>query len=440
MAEHVWKKKHFNKPTWCAFCSKFIWGLGKQGYMCKTCTYPVHPKCLSLVDTPCPGVKTQHHADTLAKAKESEGPTENIAKKPHSKKKASVVDAPLPDLDTEDFTDTEEPETPKKERPRPFVSQNSVLRIDANKEEVVEGATCIQDVYDIGEEIGSGAFSTVHLANRKADGSTYAVKIINKKNVQQDLHRLAIEMDILKSVNHPNIIRLQDLYETPEFLYIVTELVTGGELFDRIVSKGSYSERDAAQLTRKLIEALEYLHSKDIAHRDLKPENLLLASKENDTEVKLADFGLSKIVGTEVMMQTACGTPGYVAPEVLKAQGYGVEVDMWSAGVICYILLCGFPPFYHEKIPLLFESIMRADYDYPAEYWDHISDDAIDFIDSLLVVDPSVRLTATQALQHKWLQDGVAPDTRLSVGGKMQSTLEIYKEQSRVNQPSSADT
>lgn len=205
-------------------------------------------------------------------------------------------------------------------------------------------------------------------------------------------------------------------------------------MFDRIVTKGSYTERDAAVLTKKLILALEYLHDLNIAHRDLKvrnqappaptrskpptnnfphlrfvsqPENLLLKSAEEDSEVKLADFGLSKIIGQEAAMQTACGTPGYVAPEVLMAKGYGKEVDMWSSGVICYILydaspqlptrrpsivrlvavltvvarrLCGFPPFYHEKIPLLFESIMKADYDYPPEYWDHISDDGMHIV------------------------------------------------------------
>merc|ERR1712137_956515 len=133
-------------------------------------------------------------------------------------------------------------------------------------------------------------------------------------------------MQVLESVKHPNIIELKEVFETDEMLYIVTEVVTGGELFDRIVNKGSYTEKDAASLVRKFLEALE---------------NLLLKSKDNDTDIKLADFGLSKIVGQEVLMQTACGTPGYVAPEILQAKGYGKEVDLWSVGVITYILLCG---------------------------------------------------------------------------------------------------
>jgi calcium/calmodulin-dependent protein kinase I len=137
--------------------------------------------------------------------------------------------------------------------------------------------------------------------------------------------------------------------------------VTGGELFDKIVEIGNYTEADAAKLVHKMLSAIDYLHNMGIVHRDLKPENLLLKDNSVSAEVKLADFGLSKIVGQAVMMQTACGTPGYVAPEVLKAQGYGPEVDLWSIGVITYILLCGFPPFYHEEMPELFEQIMSAD-------------------------------------------------------------------------------
>ena len=242
-------------------------------------------------------------------------------------------------------------------------------------------------------------------------------------------------MQVLKSVDHPNIIKLKDIFETDTMLYIVTEVVTGGELFDRIVDKGSYCERDTAVLIRKLVSALEYLHSKNIVHRDLKPENLLLKSLEEDTEIKLADFGLSKVLGQEVMMQTACGTPGYVAPEILQTSqsGYGKEVDMWSVGVITYILLCGFPPFYNDNVAQLFESIINADFDYPAEYWDHISDDAIDFIDCLLIADPSKRLTANTALEHSWLK-GNAPATPLKgVPQGIQKYQAVAKEQSVAN-------
>jgi len=242
-----------------------------------------------------------------------------------------------------------------------------------------------------------------------------------------------MEMEILQKVHHPNIIALKEMIDTKDKIYFVMELVTGGELFDRIVEKGSYSEEDAKELVRKIVSAVEYLHSKEIAHRDLKPENLLVKSLENDTEVKIADFGLSKIIDQEKMMQTACGTPGYVAPEVLQAEGYGEEVDMWSIGVITYILLCGFPPFYSESVPEVFEQIMKAEYDYPAEYWDDISDDAKDFINHLLVVDVKKRLTAKKALEHAWLKTGKAKTSKLAkFQAKMKNYVAIRKQQSKI--------
>eukprot|EP00012_Vannella_robusta_P005522 CAMPEP_0206199686 /NCGR_PEP_ID=MMETSP0166-20121206/10413_1 /ASSEMBLY_ACC=CAM_ASM_000260 /TAXON_ID=95228 /ORGANISM="Vannella robusta, Strain DIVA3 518/3/11/1/6" /LENGTH=436 /DNA_ID=CAMNT_0053617843 /DNA_START=1056 /DNA_END=2363 /DNA_ORIENTATION=+ len=423
---HQFAKKHFSKPTWCAHCEKFIWGLGKQGYSCKVCSYPCHPKCTALVEANCPGKKTKWGKKTLEEAKsrvepepqaKQRRPTQSRADRPPPKVEPIVVG------DDESSEESESLPTPKNESK--LSAQPSLSRISQGKIEKV--AESIEDVYEIGKELGSGAFSVVKSCVHKATGEIYAVKIIRKENVKQDLHRLAIEMQVLETVKHPNIIELKEVFETPTMLYIVTEQVTGGELFDRIVNKGSYTEKDAADLVIKFLEAIEYLHDKGIVHRDLKPENLLLKSKDNDTDIKLADFGLSKIVGQEVLMQTACGTPGYVAPEILQAKGYGKEVDLWSVGVITYILMCGFPPFYNDNVPLLFESIMKAEFDYPAEYWDHISDDAIDFIDALLVVEPEHRLTARQALEHPWLKS--APSTPLqAVSGRMRSYTNSYKE------------
>jgi len=357
----------------------------------------------------------------------------------HNKRGEDIKFEDIPDKEKkeaeEEAEEDEEEEAAARKPPRPLMTQPSLQRIANGKKEEV--ARCLEDLYLVGDELGRGAFSVVKKCVHKETGETFAVKVINKKNVQQDLHRLAIEMQVLKTVDHPNIIQLKEVFETEEMLYIVTEIVSGGELFDRIVSKGSYSERDAALLVRKFIEALDYLHDRNIVHRDLKPENLLLKSPSNDTEVKLADFGLSKIMGNEIMMQTACGTPGYVAPEILQAKGYGREVDMWSVGVITYILLCGFPPFYNDNVPLLFEAIMKADFDYPADYWDHISDDAIDFIDNLLVADPNQRMTAKQALKHTWLQ-GNAPETPLNnVPGKLATSLSTYRDSKQG--PSSCD-
>eukprot|EP01133_Synstelium_polycarpum_P016846 gene16846-20030_t len=262
----------------------------------------------------------------------------------------------------------------------------------------------IESIYEFKNELGRGAFSIVYLGVHKSTGSKFAIKVINKNDLGKDYEKnLRMEVDILKRVSHPSIIALKELFDTPNKLYLVMELVTGGELFDKIVEKGSYSEADASTLVQKIVSAVGYLHSIDIVHRDLKPENLLLKSASSDLDVAIADFGLSKIIGQQAMMQTACGTPSYVAPEVLNATGYDKEVDMWSIGVITYILLCGFPPFYGDTIPEIFEFIMEANFDYPSDYWDHISAEAKDFINHLLVVDVTKRLSAADALKHPWL-------------------------------------
>jgi len=298
----------------------------------------------------------------------------------------------------------------------------------------MEEAEALTSKYEIGEELGRGAFSVVKVGTNRKTRDRVAVKIIDRNDVGKDYEKnLRMEMDILRRVDHPNIIALLEMIEAGNKLYFVMELVTGGELFDRIVEKGSYSEEDAKTLVRKIVSAIEYLHKQNIAHRDLKPENLLVKSIEDDTEVKIADFGLSKIIDKDKMMQTACGTPGYVAPEVLNAEGYDKEVDMWSVGVITYILLCGFPPFYSESVPEVFEQIMKAEYDYPEEYWDEISAEAKDFIDHLLVVDVAKRLAAEQALSHPWLrQSSKKKSTPLGkLQQKMNNWIHVRKEQSK---------
>eukprot|EP01119_Soliformovum_irregulare_P014605 TRINITY_DN3_c0_g1_i1.p1 TRINITY_DN3_c0_g1~~TRINITY_DN3_c0_g1_i1.p1 ORF type:complete len:303 (-),score=83.98 TRINITY_DN3_c0_g1_i1:46-954(-) len=271
----------------------------------------------------------------------------------------------------------------------------------------------IEDHYDLKQVIGKGAFSVVHEATNKKTGERVAVKIIDHKTAEEgDQKRLQTEIAILKKVNHPNVVGLRDLFETSEKLYLVMELITGGELFDKIVERGQYSEKDASVIVKKMISAVEYLHANGIAHRDLKPENLLLRGAD-ETDVMLSDFGLSKIMTGNTMMETACGTPYYVAPEVLSGEGYDKEVDMWSVGVITYLLLCGFPPFYGESLPEVFEQIMKAEFDFPAPYWTDITPHAKDFISKLLVTDTVKRLTASQASQHPWVNAGNVPTTPL---------------------------
>jgi calcium/calmodulin-dependent protein kinase I len=286
------------------------------------------------------------------------------------------------------------------------------------------------------KELGRGAFSVVIKGKHRVTGEWVAVKVIHKKDLGADSQKnLKREIDILKRVNHEAVIALKDLYNTKERLYLVMELVEGGELFDKIVEKGSYTEAEAAQLVLRIVSAVQYLHSKGIVHRDLKPENLLLKSNQDVTDVCIADFGLSKIVGQSTMMQTACGTPSYVAPEVLNATGYGEEVDVWSIGVITYILLCGFPPFYGKTVPEIFERIMAADYDFPEEYWDEVSEDAKDFIEQLLVVNPQKRLTIDEALKHKWLKaaaGGTASKHAIKVKDTLSKHVVLRRQESKV--------
>jgi len=267
--------------------------------------------------------------------------------------------------------------------------------------------------YEIqGNELGSGNFAVVKKAIKNKSHNSgdaakipneVAVKIIDKAKVE-DMNDITREIEIMNIVDHKNVIKLFEIYDEPKKMNLVMELVTGGELFDRIVAKGNYTEKDAALTIQKLCEALEYLHKKNVVHRDLKPENILYANQDEDAEIKVADFGLARVLSGKDMMKTACGTPGYVAPEILKNQGYDSgAVDLWSAGVILYILLCGFPPFYEEELPALFEQILHARYDFPSPWWDKISKDAKDLVQKLLELDPKKRLTATQVLQHPWI-------------------------------------
>ncbi|KYQ94161.1 putative protein serine/threonine kinase [Tieghemostelium lacteum] len=261
--------------------------------------------------------------------------------------------------------------------------------------------------YDLHKEIGKGAFSVVYLVTEKKTKQQWAMKIIDKKSSSKAA--LETEINIMKKVDHPGIVKMHEFFETTDKTYLVVDLVTGGPLFDKIVDKKYFTEKEAKSLTKQLLEALKYLHANGIVHRDLKPENLLLKSATT-LEIALSDFGLSKLMEEDTFMKTTCGTPSYVAPEVLNninstPTAYSSAVDMWGVGVITYILLCGFPPFYSEDIRKLFESIMSASYDFPQQYWGSISKEAKHFINCLLTVDPEKRYSAAQALEHPWVLD-----------------------------------
>jgi len=296
-------------------------------------------------------------------------------------------------------------------------------KADAKKKELATSDDeNIDDHYILGDELGTGGFSIVVEATSKTDGEKYAVKIIDKSMIKEDIKLLKREIDIMKKVDHKNILKLHEIYEDDTKVYIVMELINGSELFDRIVDKGFYSERNAQVVVRQILEAVNYLHAKGIAHRDLKPENLLCSGTGEDEIVKIADFGLSKIQTEEERLMTSCGTPGYVAPEVLLCESYDQSVDMWGVGIITYILLAGYPPFYDENNPgddtALFEKVINVEYDMDDECWDDVSELAKDFIRHLLVKDPKERLTAEQALDHQWFKSKLA-DKELRISRKM---------------------
>eukprot|EP01029_Cantina_marsupialis_P007159 TRINITY_DN1791_c0_g1_i1.p1 TRINITY_DN1791_c0_g1~~TRINITY_DN1791_c0_g1_i1.p1 ORF type:complete len:324 (+),score=99.40 TRINITY_DN1791_c0_g1_i1:115-1086(+) len=257
--------------------------------------------------------------------------------------------------------------------------------------------------YNLGKELGSGTFGVVKEGIRKVDGAKFAVKCVSKRHLSmEDEISFRREVEILESLKHDGIVRLIEVFDCPKYFYMVMEKMVGGELFDRIVAKEKYTEQEAKDTIKALAEAIKYCHELGVAHRDLKPENLLYASPHSDV-IKIADFGLAKLIDESKMMQTACGTPGYVAPEILIGSGYGAEVDLWSLGVIAYILLCGFPPFYDDNNAALFEKIKKAEFVFLEPYWDGVSADAKDLINKLLVVDPTERLTADKVLEHKWI-------------------------------------
>nr|XP_015301730.1 PREDICTED: calcium/calmodulin-dependent protein kinase type 1 isoform X1 [Macaca fascicularis] len=271
----------------------------------------------------------------------------------------------------------------------------------------------IRDIYDFRDVLGTGAFSEVILAEDKRTQKLVAIKCIAKKALEGKEGSMENEIAVLHKIKHPNIVALDDIYESGGHLYLIMQLVSGGELFDRIVEKGFYTERDASRLIFQVLDAVKYLHDLGIVHRDLKPENLLYYSLDEDSKIMISDFGLSKMEDPGSVLSTACGTPGYVAPEVLAQKPYSKAVDCWSIGVIAYILLCGYPPFYDENDAKLFEQILKAEYEFDSPYWDDISDSAKDFIRHLMEKDPEKRFTCEQALQHPWIAGDTALDKNI---------------------------
>jgi len=266
--------------------------------------------------------------------------------------------------------------------------------------------------YRMGRTLGAGTYGIV----KEADGPTgkVAVKIILKKNVKGNDQMVYDELEMLQTMHHPHIVKFVDWFESRDKYYIITQLATGGELFDRICEMGKFTEKNASQTIRQVLEAVDYLHSKDVVHRDLKPENLLYLTREPNSDLVLADFGIAKHLDSpEGVLKTMAGSFGYAAPEVMLKRGHSKPVDMWSLGVITYTLLCGYSPFRSESLTDLIDETRNGRVVFHERYWKDVSKEAKNFILTLLKPDPHARATSANALKDPWIAGKGATDHNL---------------------------
>ncbi|CAN1226849.1 Calcium-dependent protein kinase 17 [Linum grandiflorum] len=274
----------------------------------------------------------------------------------------------------------------------------------------------VKSIYSIGKELGRGQFGVTHLCTQKANGQQYACKTIAKRKLvnKEDLEDVRREVQIMHHLTgQPNIVELKGAYEDKHSVHLVMELCAGGELFDRIIAKGHYTERAAASLLRTIVEIVHTCHSMGVIHRDLKPENFLLLNKDESSPLKATDFGLSVFYKPGEVFKDIVGSAYYIAPEVLKRK-YGPEADIWSIGVMLYILLSGVPPFWAESEHGIFNAILRGQVDFQTDPWPAISPQAKDLVRKMLNSDPKQRVSASQVLNHPWIkEDGEAPDIPL---------------------------
>lgn len=266
----------------------------------------------------------------------------------------------------------------------------------------------VKSHYTLGKELGRGQFGVTFLCNEISTGRQYACKSISKrklvsKNDKEDMRR---EIQIMQHLSgQPNIVEFKGAYEDKQSVHLVMELCAGGELFDRIIAKGHYTERAAATICRAIVNVVHACHFMGVMHRDLKPENFLLASRDENAPLKATDFGLSVFIQEGKVYRDIVGSAYYVAPEVLR-RSYGKEIDIWSAGVILYILLSGVPPFWAETEKGIFDAILQGEIDFESQPWPSISPSAKDLVKRMLTKDPKKRITSTQVLEHHWIKEG----------------------------------
>ncbi|CAA7033892.1 unnamed protein product [Microthlaspi erraticum] len=335
-------------------------------------------------------------------------PKSDLETQPESKPETQEETKP----ETKPDSKADTPAKPKKPKHMKRVS-SAGLRTESVLQRKTEN---FKEFYSLGRKLGQGQFGTTFLCVEKTTGKEFACKSIAKRKLltDEDVEDVRREIQIMHHLaGHPNVISIKGAYEDVVAVHLVMECCAGGELFDRIIQRGHYTERKAAELTRTIVGVLEACHSLGVMHRDLKPENFLFVSKDEDSLLKTIDFGLSMFFKPDEVFTDVVGSPYYVAPEVLR-KSYGAEADVWSAGVIVYILLSGVPPFWAESEQGIFEQVLHGDLDFSSDPWPSISEGAKDLVRKMLVRDPKKRLTAHQVLCHPWVQvDGVAPDKPL---------------------------
>ncbi|KAL3534299.1 hypothetical protein ACH5RR_002760 [Cinchona calisaya] len=319
-----------------------------------------------------------------------------------------------------------------KNKPNPFADNGGNYSAVGNggyKTHVLDNPTGyeIEQRYELGRELGRGEFGVTYLATDKSNGEAFACKSISRKKLKTkiDIEDVRREVEIMKHFpRHPNIVCLKDTYEDDNAVHLVMELCEGGELFDRIVARGHYTERAAAAVTRTIVEVIQVCHKHGVMHRDLKPENFLFGNKKETAPLKAIDFGLSVTFKPGEKFNEIVGSPYYMAPEVLR-RNYGPEVDVWSAGVILYILLCGVPPFWAETEQGVAQAIIRSVVDFKRDPWPKVSDSAKDLVKKMLNPDPKQRLSAQEVLDHPWLQNAKkAPN--VSLGETVRARLKQF--------------
>ena len=270
---------------------------------------------------------------------------------------------------------------------------------------IMQHAGKLRDFYRIGKMLGSGAFGEVRVCVHRESGAQRAVKVLRKASMDEDEKKMLFnEINNLKDLDHPNILKMYEFFEDEKRYYIVTDICKGGELFDEIVSRGKFTENDAAMLMKQILSCINYCHKNHIVHRDLKPENVLLEQNKEFDQIKIIDFGTSLVFDENSVLNEKLGTPYYIAPEVL-AKSYGPKCDIWSCGVICFIVLSGIPPFNGSSDQEIMKKVKIGKFSFADPVWNSISDNAKDFITKLLTKDQNARPSAEETLMHPWIQE-----------------------------------